>query len=355
MPLLPTPAGGDVWGGPLNAAIRGLMLTPGTHTSRDALTDIETGSLFPCTTHNAIERKTASGWDTWIDIDSANPSNSPHVLAETVYAPSAFTQFDISSATITDISAADLSVTFTAPASGKVDIVLSGLVGHSNSGNASGWCLREGTTTLANTQSQVLYNVYGSVRVTNRVRIEGLTPGSSHTYKWAHYRHLGSGTASLYVGGDAAGTSAAGPASMIVTDPEGSGGSASTSDTWHNVGASGEPAFQNSWQNYNTANSTTAYRNLAFKRSADGTKVELRGLTTHGTASSTMSSGTIFVLPAGYRPDKFVTLAVPNLSPTATIPTYVSIQPTGEVWAVQANVTVGSSLSWTGLTFELNE
>lgn len=63
--------------------------------------------------------------------------------------------------------------------------------------------------------------------------------------------------------------------------------------SWHEIGASGEPAFQNSWANEGTAGNETA----AYKRNED--KLIMKGLIDSGT----ITDGTvIFTLPAGYRP-----------------------------------------------------
>lgn len=64
-----------------------------------------------------------------------------------------------------------------------------------------------------------------------------------------------------------------------------------TADRWHSIGATGEPAFQNSWVN-DTASGfqVTQYRKV-------GDVVEVRGAVESGTATST-----IFTLPVGYRP-----------------------------------------------------
>lgn len=59
---------------------------------------------------------------------------------------------------------------------------------------------------------------------------------------------------------------------------------------WHNVGGSGEPAFQNSWVNYDTAWQVARFRKDAFGY------VHLEGLVRSGTAN------VIFTLPVGYRP-----------------------------------------------------
>jgi hypothetical protein len=59
---------------------------------------------------------------------------------------------------------------------------------------------------------------------------------------------------------------------------------------WHEVGASGEPAYENKWKQANPA----AY-NAAFFKDHEGI-VHLRGIVSGGTAS------VIFHLPPGYRP-----------------------------------------------------
>lgn len=60
----------------------------------------------------------------------------------------------------------------------------------------------------------------------------------------------------------------------------------------HVVGDSGEPAFQNSWVNYDT----TAFRGARFWKDPMGL-VHIEGLVKSGTVP-----GTVFSLPAGYRP-----------------------------------------------------
>jgi hypothetical protein len=64
-----------------------------------------------------------------------------------------------------------------------------------------------------------------------------------------------------------------------------------TMDTWHVVGAAGEPAFQNSWVNYSVSTQIAQFRKFP-----DG-RVKLQGYVKGG------STGTvIFTLPVGYRP-----------------------------------------------------
>lgn len=74
-------------------------------------------------------------------------------------------------------------------------------------------------------------------------------------------------------------------------------------DAVHLVGAAGEPAFVNSWVNYDNSAATpgtAAQRNARFRKDANG-KVRLAGIVKSG-----VSAG-IFTLPVGYRPPSNVT------------------------------------------------
>jgi len=63
-------------------------------------------------------------------------------------------------------------------------------------------------------------------------------------------------------------------------------------EPWHEVGATGEPAFENSWVNFDSATYDTA----AFFKDAFGL-VHLKGFIKSGTITAAA-----FTLPAGYRP-----------------------------------------------------
>jgi hypothetical protein len=71
-----------------------------------------------------------------------------------------------------------------------------------------------------------------------------------------------------------------------------------TLDTWHTVGATGEPAFQNGWVNYGAGEQVVQYRKDPFG------KVMLRGVAKTGTINTVG-----FTLPAGYRPPGLVRFA----------------------------------------------
>lgn len=68
-------------------------------------------------------------------------------------------------------------------------------------------------------------------------------------------------------------------------------------DSWHYVGESGQPAFENSWVNYDAS----GLAEMRFIKDASGV-VHLEGVVKSGTVPST-----IFTLPEGYRP-KFRTI-----------------------------------------------
>jgi hypothetical protein len=116
--------------------------------------------------------------------DDAGLSHPGHEMA--VAAPST----DVSSATTTgpvvDLHAS-LAVTFTAPLSGAVWVEFYGIPGLTSTGTPElFWSVREGTSIVA---SQAIGNKNSNLGLGPsfaRFYISGLTPGSSHTYKWAH-------------------------------------------------------------------------------------------------------------------------------------------------------------------------
>lgn len=75
----------------------------------------------------------------------------------------------------------------------------------------------------------------------------------------------------------------------VPADAAGGGGSV---EAWREVGALGEPAFQNSWANFGGAFNTAAFRKDSMGR------VHLKGLVKNGAPAS----ATMFTLPLGYRP-----------------------------------------------------
>lgn len=89
-------------------------------------------------------------------------------------------------------------------------------------------------------------------------------------------------------------------------------------ETWHEVGDTGEPAFENSWVNYDTT-----FNSAAFRKDALGF-VHLKGLVKSGVAA------TIFTLPTGYRPSKQCLFCVYQ-GTDVTIPGRIDILTSGNI------------------------
>jgi hypothetical protein len=136
------------------------------------------------------------------------------LLGTTAYNPSAGTGrypdgfYFTTSTTFADVDATNLRVTFTAPASGDVVVVLSAYAKADGTGtNYARWNLREASSDIAGTDMRLVGEI--SSRHTARAAVGGLTPGSTHTYKWGHAVSGGTGTARLYVGAGSTGYGAA--------------------------------------------------------------------------------------------------------------------------------------------------
>jgi hypothetical protein len=101
---------------------------------------------------------------------------------------------------------------------------------------------------------------------------------------------------------------------------------------WNVVGAGANPAFENSWVQYNSG----GYSDVAYYLDPMGF-VHLRGLCKNGTIGSS-----IFTLPAGYQPP------YKHLFPAAsnTAFDYVTVSAAG---AVVAETTTGASNTWVSL------
>ena len=90
----------------------------------------------------------------------------------------------------------------------------------------------------------------------------------------------------------------------------------SAGEPWHYVGATGEPAFQNSWAN------SPGMPALAFRIRETGI-VDLQGVLVDGADSTT-----VFTLPEGYRPSQFVMVPAVSVTPSAA---YFTIDTDGDV------------------------
>jgi hypothetical protein len=127
------------------------------------------------TVNQVLAKLSSTNYDTaWVAASGGG------VLASTSYAGASSS---VNSTTFVDFDATNLAVTFTAPSSGAVIVRLDAM--HSVSASTSAdWGLREGTTTVA--QCRIASsNVPTNCAMSYALKVTGLTPGSSHTYKWA--------------------------------------------------------------------------------------------------------------------------------------------------------------------------
>ena len=118
-------------------------------------------------------------------------------------------------------------------------------------------------------------------------------------------------------------------AKLVTVDGAGSSLDADTldglsNDTWHVVGAAGEPAFQSSWTNYGFGQQTAS-----FTKDATGV-VHVRGGVKDGVVNPI--NGVPFTLPAGYRPPSTVYFPLVTLDGANTLtPGFVGILSNGEI------------------------
>lgn len=162
---------------------------------------------------NKLPVSTSSGWD-YISVSSIGGGGGGS-LASTKYNPSSVVTKSVASTTIGDLDAALLAVSFTAPASGKVQIDLSATVKGSAAGTRTFWALRNGTTVVPGTTVMVHEGV-NPTRATVSIIVTDLTPGQNYTFKWG--AAASTGTTSLYAGGNAVDIASAGQATMVVRD-----------------------------------------------------------------------------------------------------------------------------------------
>ena len=115
---------------------------------------------------------------------SALPYGSP-LLARASYNPAGVTTLSTVSTTSVDADATNLTVTFTAPDDGIVDVTLEACadVAAGGGGVQNIWSLRSGGSDVAGTVRTVTRNI-DAARVTTIVRVSGLTAGASYTYTW---------------------------------------------------------------------------------------------------------------------------------------------------------------------------
>lgn len=165
----------------------------------------------------AVFQSTAA--DTWVifapmttnagPAGAAGADGAGQYLAIVEYNPGVLADYSVTSnATLGDVDATNLAVTFTGPDSGFVVVCMSADVSISGGVQAC-WGLRSGSSDVAGSL-QVATHQSSPARQTYRKRFV-VTPGLSYTWKWAATNSTAGQTQHIYAGG-----ATVGPASMYV-------------------------------------------------------------------------------------------------------------------------------------------
>lgn len=168
-------------------------------------------------------------------------------------------------------------------------------------------------------------NVAGIISVadlrTTNPTVRGSSAGGGHTIQDEGVS-LAARTNLNFVG---AGVTVTDDSANNQTDVTIPGGGSTTPEAWHEVGAAGEPTFQNGWLNYDGG---TTFDTAGFYKDPQG-RVHLKGLVKGGTVAAG-ATGTVFTLPAGYRPAKYNIYLIYTYATSLTIGR-LNVRATGEV------------------------
>lgn len=154
------------------------------------------------------------------DISDPTGGGGGGIIAYKEHNPASATSYTSGTAGPTDVDATNLAITFTVPTSGIVVVILEALTRVSNTSTQAMWSLRSGTTNIVGSNRTVLSQAGSteSFRIRTAIRVAGLTPGASLTYKWAY--RSSTATSNIYCGTEAsdefAGSFDYGPATMEV-------------------------------------------------------------------------------------------------------------------------------------------
>lgn len=133
--------------------------------------------------------------------DSVGGGGSAELLASTTYDPATLATHSSTSSTFTDADATNLVVTFTAPASGSVDVFLEAVADNAASVTQK-WNLRDSVGDVAGSDTRVMGTGSASLqaRMSATIPVSGLTSGTSYTFKWGIAREAGTGTCRFFSG-----------------------------------------------------------------------------------------------------------------------------------------------------------
>lgn len=153
----------------------------------------------------------AGGWD-YVTPDGGGGGGT---IAATRYAPATVTTKTASTASLVALDAALLSVSFTAPTTGKVQVELSGVTHGSAASTRTYWGLVDGAAPVADSVVMVHEGTTPN-RASATIIVTGLTAGQNYTWAWA--AAASSGTATLTAGGSAVDAATGGQATIVVRE-----------------------------------------------------------------------------------------------------------------------------------------
>lgn len=110
---------------------------------------------------------------------------------------------------------------------------------------------------------------------------------------------------------------------------------------WHNVGGSGEPAFQNGWTNY------PAWTPARFRKV--GGIVIVQGLVQH--LAGNVAGSVVFTLPAGYRPLNYILFSASSANGATEVNTRTDVGPDGSVYLGSTFASGSGYHSLSGVSF----
>lgn len=152
----------------------------------------------------ALLAQTVDGGATWLYWLVGAPSltagggGGSSMLSYVEYNPGSDITLSTVSSTLVDADATNLAISFTAPDSGRVLVVLNGFARTSTSAGNVHWGVRDSSAIITGSEARMTASNSLS-RWTYSKRFSGLTPGASYSWRWAH-ANVGGVTTDLRVG-----------------------------------------------------------------------------------------------------------------------------------------------------------
>lgn len=168
-----------------------------------------TQRVFIDTADHKLKRKDSAGTVTIIESSGA----AAELLASVSYAPGSNTD-TASTGSLAPVDSTNLAITFTVPASGTVLVKLSALAYANAASSGLGWALLNTSNTLIAGTRRYVTGSQAAILCGYVVKVTGLTPGASVTYRWGAITIAGSGGSTSYGNPNTTGTY--GPAVMEV-------------------------------------------------------------------------------------------------------------------------------------------